>query len=103
VTPIESRKRLKCFENRLDHEPSNAAALVTYYAVDAIRYLPPPLPSLETLDVAYLPAVILAGAGRPLSDTYRERLRLMTGRYHGCPEIPGFHRRLIDAGIIDAW
>ena len=84
----------------------NATALVTYYAVDAIRYLPPPLPSLEALDVAYLPALILAGAGLPLSDTYRERLRLMTlceGRYHGCPEIPGFHRRLIDAGIIDAW
>jgi len=84
----------------------NATALVTYYAVDVIRYLLPPLPSLETLDVAYLPALILAGAGLPLSDTYRERLRLMTlceGRYHGCPEIPGFHRRLIDAGIIDAW
>ena len=36
-----------------------------------------PLPSLETLDVPYLPSVILAAAGLPLSDTYRERLRLM--------------------------
>jgi phosphoglycerol transferase MdoB-like AlkP superfamily enzyme len=84
----------------------NTAALVTYYAVDAVRYQPPPLPSLETLDVPYLPNVILAAAGLPLSDVYRERLRLMTlceGRYHGCPEIAGFHRRLIDSGIIDAW
>jgi hypothetical protein len=56
--------------------------------------------------VPYLPSVILAAAGLPLSDVYRERLRLMTlceGRYHGCPEIAGFHRRLIDSGIIDAW
>jgi hypothetical protein len=61
---------------------------------------------LETLDVPYLPAVILATIGLPLSDVARERLRLMTlckGRYHGCAEIPGFHRRLIDSGIIDAW
>ncbi len=40
----------------------NPAALVTYYAVDAVRYQPPSLPSLETLDVPYLPSVILAAA-----------------------------------------
>jgi hypothetical protein len=58
------------------------------------------------LDVPYLPSVILDAAGLPLPDSHRERLRLMTlceGRYHGCPEIPEFHRRLIDSGIIDAW
>jgi hypothetical protein len=84
----------------------NPAALVTYYAIDAVRYQPPPLPSLETLDVPYLPTVILAATGLPLSDVYRERLRLMmlcAGRYHGCSQIPGFHRRLIDSGIVDAW
>jgi hypothetical protein len=84
----------------------NPAALVTYYAVDSVRYQPPPLPSLETLDVPYLPDVILAAAGLPASDINRERLRLMTlckGRYHGCAEIPAFHRRLIDSGIVDAW
>jgi sulfatase-like protein len=82
------------------------AALVTYYAVDSVRYQPPPLPSVETLDVPYLPTVILAAAGLPPSDVNRERLRLMSlcrGRYHGCAEIPAFHRRLIDSGIIDAW
>lgn len=84
----------------------NPAALVTYYAVDGVRYRPPSLPNLEILDVPYLPSVILAAAGLPVSDAYRERLRLMMlceGRYHGCPEVPGFHRRLIDSGIIDAW
>ena len=67
---------------------------------------PPPLPNVETLDVPYLPSVILVAAGLPLSDVARERLRLMMhcdGRYHGCSEIPRFHRRLIDAHIVDAW
>lgn len=84
----------------------NPAALVTYYAVDSVRYQPPPLPGVETLDVPYLPDVILAAAGLPPTDINRERLRLMThceGRYHGCAEIPAFHRRLIDSGIVDAW
>ena len=49
---------------------------------------------------------LLEAAGLPLSDTYRERRRLMercNGRYHGCPEraqILQFHRRLIDSGIV---
>ena len=84
----------------------NPAALVTYYVVDGVRYRPPPLPSLEVLDVPYLPSVMLAAVGLPLPDAHRERLRLMMlceGRYHGCPETPEFHRRLIDSGIIDAW
>jgi hypothetical protein len=82
------------------------AALVTYYAVDAVRYEPPALPRLEMLDVPYLPAVILAAAGLPISDVTRERLRLVMlchGRYHGCAEIPTFHRLLIDSGVVDAW
>jgi hypothetical protein len=84
----------------------NTAALVTYYVVDGVRYRAPSLPSLEMLDVPYLPSVILAAAGLPLPDAHRERLRLMMlceGRYHGCAETPVFHRRLIDSGIIDAW
>ena len=86
----------------------NAAALITYYAVDAIHYRPHPLPDLETLDVSYLGTMMLESAGIPLSDTYRERKRLMTlcnGRYHGCSErseILKFHRRLIDSGLVDA-
>jgi len=86
----------------------NAAALTTYYAVDAVHYRPPLLPDLETLDVAYLGTIMLEAARVPLSDTYRERKRLMRlcdGLYHGCSErneVLRFHRRLIDSGLVDA-
>ncbi len=86
----------------------NDAARITYYAVDAVGYEPAPLPALDTVDVPYLGTVILEAARLPLSDVYRERKRLMMlceGRYHECPardEIRAFHRRLIDAGIMDA-
>ena len=64
------------------------AARTTYYAIDAVRYRPPPLPRLEMLDVAYLGTVLIEAAGLPLPDSYRERRRLMllcAGRYHDCP------------------
>lgn len=86
----------------------NDAARLTYYALDTIGYRPPPLPSLETLDVAYLSTMLLEAAGMPLSDSYRERRRLMMlcrGRYHDCPirdEVLRFHRRLIDSGLLKA-
>ena len=86
----------------------NEAARITYYALDAVRYRPPPLPSLEVLDVAYLGTMLLDAAGLPLSDAYRERRRLMLlcrGHYHACPvrdEVLRFHRRLIDSGLMKA-
>ena len=52
--------------------------------------------------------VLLQAAGLPLSDSYKERRRLLDacdGRYDACKE-PGamlkFHRRLIDSGLVDA-
>ena len=60
------------------------------------------------LDVAYLGTVMLDLAGLPLSDSHRERKRLMAlckGRYNGCAkrdEILLFHRRLIDSGVMAA-
>ncbi|HJZ42131.1 MAG TPA: sulfatase-like hydrolase/transferase [Hyphomicrobiaceae bacterium] len=86
-------------------QSGNQAALMTYYAVDGVRYRPPPLPELEVLDIPYLGTVMLDAAGLPLSDAYRERKRLMAvckGRHHGCPEILEFNRRLIDSRIVDA-
>jgi len=86
----------------------NDAARLTYYALDTIGYRPPPLPSLRMLDVAYLSTILLEAAGMPLSDSYRERRRLMMlchGRYHDCPlrdEVLRFHRRLIDSGLLKA-
>jgi hypothetical protein len=85
----------------------NEAALLTYYAVDALRFAPPPLPQLEALDVPYLASIVLQSAGLPLSEAHRERLRLMAlcnGAYRACPareEILTFHRRLIEAGLLD--
>lgn len=81
---------------------------ITYYAVDGHNYTPPPLPDLEVLDVPYLGGLILEAAGLPLSDSFRERKRLMqvcAGRYFSCrtrDEVLAFHRRLIESGLLDA-
>jgi phosphoglycerol transferase MdoB-like AlkP superfamily enzyme len=78
----------------------------TYYAVHGINYRVPPLPRFQPLDVAYLGSVMLELAGLPLSDSHRERLRLMSlcnGRYYSCArreDILAFHRRLIDSGVV---
>lgn len=86
----------------------SVAAHTTYYALDAVRYRPPPLPGWESLDVAYLGTVLLEAAGLPLPDSYRERKRLMilcAGRYYDCPareEVLIFHRRLIASGLMKA-
>lgn len=84
----------------------NSPGFLTYYAVDGQNYTPPPLPADETLDVPYMPLVILEAAGLPLSDSFRERKQLLAtcdGRYYTCAErgrILAFHRRLIDSGLI---
>jgi hypothetical protein len=81
---------------------------ITYYAAHGLNYRVPALPPFETLDVSYLGSVMLNLAGLPLSDSHRERLRLMTlcqGRYYTCVrrrDILRFHRRLIDSGVIEA-
>jgi phosphoglycerol transferase MdoB-like AlkP superfamily enzyme len=88
-------------------EPDNPG-YVTYYSIDGVHYDPPPMPTAETLEVPYLGAVLLDAARLPLSDDYQERMRLMKlcdGRYYTCAqkdEILGFHRRLIDSGLVEA-
>ncbi len=109
--PIATRTLLDV-SNELDAEdvslPFDSLGFVTYYAVEGINYQPPPLPEVETLDVPYLPVVILDAAGLPLSDSFRERQRLLTachGRYFTCEQqgaILAFHRRLIDSGLVDS-
>jgi len=89
-------------------QSANAAAFMTYYAIDAVRYQPPALPALDSLDVPYLGTVILEAARLPLSEPYRARRRLLLlckGRYHDCPvrdEILDFQRQLVDSGLVDA-
>ncbi len=86
----------------------DSLGFVTYYAVHGINYRLPAPPQFATLDVPYLGTVMLELAGLPLSDSHRERKRLMLlckGRYNGCAqrdEILVFHRRLIDSGIMAA-
>jgi len=88
-------------------QSKNGTALTTYYAIDAVRYHPPALPAVDSLDVPYLGTIVLEAARLPLSDSYRARRRLMLlckGRYHDCAaadEILGFQRGLIDAGLVD--
>jgi hypothetical protein len=81
---------------------------MTYYVIDGINYTPPPMPSVETLEVPYLGTVLLDAARLPLSPAYAERLRLLglcEGNYFTCAnktEILSFHRRLMDSGLVDA-
>ncbi len=109
--PIATRTLLG-LNNKLDAEdislPLESQGFITYYAVDGINYKPPALPAVETLDVPYLPLVILNAARLPLSESFRERQRMLTacnGRYYTCEPhdtILAFHRRMIDSGLIDA-
>jgi len=86
----------------------DSIGFVTYYAAQGINYRVPVMPQYETLDVAYLGTVMLDLAGLPLSDSHRERKRIMSlcrGRYYSCAnrdEILMFHRRLIDSGVMAA-
>lgn len=86
----------------------DSLGFLTYYRVDGVNYAPSPLPEVEALDVPYLSSLVLKLAGLPLSGSHTERLRLMdvcAGRYFTCPkqrQILGFHRRLIDSGIVEA-
>jgi phosphoglycerol transferase MdoB-like AlkP superfamily enzyme len=86
----------------------DSIGFVTYYAAQGVNYRLPVLPQFDTLDVPYLGTVMLDLAGIPLSDSHKERKRLMylcKGRYNGCAkrdEILVFHRRLIDSGIMAA-
>jgi hypothetical protein len=86
----------------------DSPGFITYYSVEGINFDMPRLPEVEVLDVPYLSTVLLQAAGVPLSDSYRERRRLLdqcNGRYDSCADtakIMTFHRRLIDSGLVDA-
>ena len=86
----------------------DSPGFITYYSVDGVNYTPPPLPSVDALEVPYLGTLLLNEARLPLSPSYAERVRLLglcEGRYYTCEnkrEILGFHRRLIDSGLVEA-
>ena len=109
--PIATRTLLG-FDSKLDAEDvkmdPNNPGFMTYYSVNGVNYQPPPMPDVETLEVPYIGTVLLDAARIPMSDAYKERLRLLSlcdGRYFTCAEkneILGFHRRLIDSGLVEA-
>ncbi len=107
--PVATR-RLLGFAADLESEDVELApdspGFITYFAMQGVNFTPRPLPLIDPVDVAYLPALILYAAGLPLPDSDVERLRLMkqcNGRYYDCEdreEILDFHRRLIEAGML---
>ena len=109
--PVATRTLLG-FDQKLTAEDVKMApdspGYTTYYAIDGVNYAPPPMPAVEILEVPYIGAVLLEAARVPLSDAYNERLRLLAlcdGRYYTCAqkdEILGFHRRLMDSGLVEA-
>jgi phosphoglycerol transferase MdoB-like AlkP superfamily enzyme len=109
--PVATRTLLG-FDKSLDAEDvkmsPDSPGFLTYYSVDGIHYTPSPLPEVDALDVPYLGTVLLQAARIPLPGDYTERQRLLAvcgGRYFTCGkqrQILGFHRRLIDSGLIDA-
>ena len=88
--------------------PPGYPYFTTFYSVDGVNYAPPRPPALESVDTAWLGAILLDAARLPLPESWRERLRLMQlceGKSFDCKqrdEILKFHRRLIDSGLMQA-
>ena len=107
--PVATRQLLG-FAPQMEAEdvdlPPDSPGFITYFAMQGVNFTPRALPTIDPIDVAYLPALIIYAAGLPLPDSYAERLRLMKdcgGRYYDCAdrnEVLDFHRRLTDAGLL---
>jgi hypothetical protein len=91
-------RRIETFDSRY---------LTTYYAIDAVNFMPADVSSaLDTLDAAYLPLVVLEAAGVPLDPSFAEQKNILQrcrGAFYPCAdgsEARRFNRLLIDAGLI---
>src|SRR5206468_11719735 len=81
--------------------------LTTYYAIDAVNFMPVDLSSaLDTLDAPYLPLIIQEAAGVPLDPSFSEQkiiLQRCNGMFYSCAagaEARRFNRLLIKAGLL---
>jgi hypothetical protein len=88
-------------------EASDPRYFTTYYAIDAVNFLPADLSSaLDKLDAPYLPLVIQEAAGVPLGPSFSEQKKILQrceGRFYGCAggaEARRFNRLLIEAGSV---
>ena len=89
------------------HFPIDSPAFITFFATNGVGYLPPALPSFETVDVPYLGGILLEAARLPIPQSWQKRSQLMEtcqGRYWSCPDqatVLEFNRGLISAEIIN--
>jgi hypothetical protein len=88
-------------------QASDLRYLTTYYAIDAVNFVPITVSSaLDTLDAPYLPIVLLEAAGVPLDPSFSEQkaiLQRCRGLFYSCEqglEARRLNRLLIDAGLI---
>ena len=86
----------------------NPRLLTTYYAIDAVNFVPvDSAPAEDLLDAPYLPLVALRAAGLPLDASFSEQnaiLQVCHGLFFRCEmgkQASRFNRLLIDAGLID--
>jgi hypothetical protein len=98
VDEAEIARRIETFDPRY---------LTTYYAIDAVNFVPVDVSSaLDTLDAAYLPLVVLEAAGVRLDPSFAEQKKILQrcrGVFYTCAggsEARRFNRLLIDAGLI---
>jgi hypothetical protein len=96
--PEELAHHLKAFDPRY---------FTTYYAIDAVNFVPADLSSaLDTLDAPYLPLLVQEAAGVPLDPGFAEQRNILKrchGLFYRCAggaEVRRFNRRLIDAGLV---
>jgi hypothetical protein len=80
----------------------------TYYAIDALNFVPANLSSaLDELEAPYLPLVVQEAAGVPLDPTFSEQKRVLErchGLFYRCAggvEARRFNRLLMEAGLIN--
>jgi hypothetical protein len=88
-------------------EASDPRYLTTYYAIDAVNFVPADVSSaLDGLDAPYLPIVLLKAAGVPLDPSFQEQSKMLTrcgGLFYRCDQgmmAKKLNRLLIDAGLI---
>ncbi len=88
-------------------EASDPRYFTTYYAIDAVNFIPADLSSaLDKLDAPYLPLVIQEAAGVPLGSSFSEQKKILhrcDGLFYRCAdgtEARRFNRLLIEAGSV---
>jgi len=88
-------------------QASDPRYLTTYYAIDAVNFVPVTVSSaLDRLDAPYLPIVLLEAAGVPLDPSFSEQRAMLhkcDGLFYSCEEgmaVKNLNRHLMDGGLI---